>query len=212
MGSDSSDRTGIGDCRPMREISPAENMSVEVSLKLLPAAHRDIIAQIRSQKKDGTRQKPSAQLLDRSMLLNGPDRAAILDAIAGLVDENLAGRSEMCMQFADLLHRALAYLGLSARPVIGTCIYYNAGEEIYRWKHAWVRVDREVIDGNVDILPENPMVPAAITVAPYWGPITAIPADRRLREDHGAKFPPDNDVSEIWWPDLRSWLDEYIDR
>ena len=39
-----------------------------------------------------------------------------------------------------------------------------------------------MIDGNVDSLVENPMVPSSVNVAPYWGPITETPADRRSRE------------------------------
>jgi hypothetical protein len=47
-------------------------------------------------------------------------------------------------------------------------IYYGAdGEEIFRWQHAWVRIGNEVIDGNVDCLAENPLVPKAVSVAPY---------------------------------------------
>ena len=43
-----------------------------------------------------------------------------------LIDENYAGRSEMCQQFADLLHRALTHLQFPPRWVIGTAIYYDA--------------------------------------------------------------------------------------
>ena len=35
-----------------------------------------------------------------------------------------------------------------------------------------MRIRDEVIDGNVDSLDENPTVPKAFRVAPYWGPIT----------------------------------------
>ena len=114
------------------------------------------------------------------------------------------------MQFADLLQRALAHLNLPARAIMGTCIYFNDDREIFRWRHAWVRIGREVIDGNVDSLFENPMVPSSVAVAPYWGPINQVPPDRRLREDHGARLPPDNDVSDIWWPALAAWLDEHV--
>ncbi len=52
------------------------------------------------------------------------------------------------------------------------------------------------------------MVPPTVNLAPYWGPITEVPADRRLREEHGRGLPPDNDVSEVWWRELRAWLDK----
>ena len=68
-------------------------------------------------------------------------REKLLDKVAALVDENYAGRSEMCQQFADLLNRALAYLHFPSRGVMGTAIYFDdKGKEIFRWQHAWVRV------------------------------------------------------------------------
>jgi hypothetical protein len=114
----------------------------------------------------------------------------------------------MCLQFADLLNRALTHLQFPSRPVVGTAIYYGPeDEEIWRWRHAWVRIDDEVIDGNVDCLAENPVVPKAVSIAPYWGPIATMPPDRRLREERGTALPPDVDVDDTWWPDLKNWLD-----
>jgi hypothetical protein len=191
----------------MREISPAEDMSADDFLKLKSYEVQQLVGEIRGQKKKGTRPRPSVVLLDLSSLLTATQRHCILDAVASLADENLFGRSEMCVQFADLLQRALAHLNLPARSVVGEAIYYSDGREIFRWDHAWVRVGAEVIDGNVDTLLENPEVPPAVNIAPYWGPITQTPADRRLRERRGWTLPPDKDVSEIWWPELRNWLD-----
>ena len=141
-------------------------------------------------------------------MLDPKTRADLLDSIAALVDENLSGRSDMCRQFADLLQRALAHLRLPARPVLGTAIYFSNRREVFRWEHAWVRVGSEVIDGNVDSLYENPMVPPEVTVAPYWGPITNTPADRRLRQDKKRSLPADSDVAQIWWPELRARIDD----
>jgi hypothetical protein len=70
-----------------------------------------------------------------------------------------------------------------------------------------VRVGEEVIDGNVDSLIENPMVPKQVRILPYWGPITEVPKDRRLRENHGVALPPDVDVEGSWWPELKAWID-----
>jgi len=192
----------------MREISPAVNATVEEYLKQLPSEARAIVEEIRRQKQAGTRRLPSTTFIDRSSLLAGKDRMKLLDAVAALVDENYAGRSEMCQQFADLLHRALTHLGFPSRPVVGWAIYFSpAGEEIFRWRHAWVRVGDEVIDGNVDCLSENPMVPKTVRVTPYWGPVVQVPEDRRLREERYTPLPDDDDVSNIWWPELRAWLD-----
>lgn len=191
----------------MREISPAENRSVDDVLKLATPEMRQFVSRIREEKMLGTRPRPSHTLIDRSNLLNASGRRCILDRVANLVDENLFGRAEMCMQFADLLQRALAYLSLPSRSVRGKAIYYSAGKEIFRWDHVWVRIGGEVVDGNVDSLSENPLVPLVVKVLPYWGPIVDIPSDRRLREDQGQRLPADKDVSETWWPELHAWLE-----
>jgi len=170
---------------------------------------QEIVHRIRAEKAAGIRPKPSTSLIDRSSMLTPKRRRSILDMVAGLVDENLAGRSEMCTQFADLLSRALNHLNLSARPVVGTAVYYdNNGTKIFEWRYAWVRIGEDAIDGNVDSLFENPMVPPAVNIAPYWGPVKGTPADRKLREDHGAKLDHDTDVEDIWWPELQTWLDQ----
>lgn len=192
----------------MREISPCSNVGVEEFLLHVPAFARALVARIREQKREGTRPLPSVVTIDRSALLVAEKRHALLDRVAALVDENLVGRAEMCLQFANLLAKGLIHLGLSARAVVGEAIYSDAtGAELFRWRHAWVRVGDEVIDGNVDILAENPMVPPSVRVFPYWGPIRETPGDRHLREQRGERLSPDEDVDGIWWPELRQWLD-----
>lgn len=190
-----------------REISPALNATVEQYLRAVPSEVRAAIEEIRRQKVSGDRPYPSAVLLDSSSIFTSAHRGALLDRIAALVDENLSGRSDMCQQFADLLNRALVHLNFPSRPVAGWAMYFSpAGEELFRWRHAWVRVGDEVIDGNTDIVFENPLFPACVTAAPYWGPIKGL-TGRRLREDHGDSLPDDTDVVGTWWPDLRAWLD-----
>ncbi len=195
----------------MREISPAVNASADEFLNLLAPEARRIVVEIRRQKHASERSTPSPTLADRSALLTKAHRERLLDAVAALVDENLGGRSEMCYQFADLLHRALTYLKYPSKAVVGWAMYFSPdGQEIFRWRHAWVRIGEEVIDGNVDSLSENPKVPKTVRVAPYWGPISLMPPDRRLREERGATLPADGDVSDIWWPELRDWIDSEL--
>jgi hypothetical protein len=194
----------------MREISPGVGVSVDEYLQLVPAI-KPLVLAIRRQKETGGRQRPSTSLIDHSQLETKDFRGKLLDKVAALVDENYVGRSEMCQQFADLLHRALTHLQHSSRGVMGTAIYFDArGKEIFRWQHAWVRVGQETIDGNVDCLSENPAVPAQVRVSPYWGPVSQIPRDRRLREHHGTPLPVDVDVDEIWWPELKTWINESL--
>jgi hypothetical protein len=191
----------------MREISPATNASADEFLETRPSHAKLLVTEIRRQKQAGERLRPSSTLIDRSALLTKASRGHLLDAVAAFVDENLFGRSEMCLQFADLLRLALVHLKFPARPALGWAMYFGPdGQEIFRWRHAWVRVGNEAIDGNVDSLSENPMVPKTVTVPPYWGPITEMPIDRRLREEYGTSLSPDGDVSGIWWPELKSWL------
>jgi hypothetical protein len=176
----------------------------------MPPTFQNKVEDIRRQKNEGRRPKPSDCLIDNSILLNVQRRQSLLNKTAELVDENLCGRSEMCMQFAELLCRALVHLQLPARAILGEAAYYKSGKEIFRWQHAWVRVGEEVIDGNVDCLFENPMVPSTVRIASYWGPIDATPRDRRLRPRHRATLDPDSDVSEIWWPEMRKWLESSL--
>jgi len=193
----------------MREISPASNVSAEEYVGLMPASARALVQRIREQKRSGARKLPSMTLDDRSTLLGAEWRGALLDRVAALVDENLVGRSEMCLQFADLLSKALVYQGLPARAVVGDAIYSDEkGIELFRWRHAWVRIGDEVVDGNTDILHENPMVPKAVQLRPYWGPIRETPSDRHLRETRGEQLAPDEDVDGIWWPELKTWLEK----
>jgi len=181
-------------------------MTANDFLRLAPTDAQVIAREIRRQKEARSRPLPGAKLIDRSSLLLKPQREKLLNIIAGLVDENLFGRSEMCIQFADLLQRALSHIGLPARFVRGTAIYYRDNQEVFRWDHSWVRVGVEVIDGNTDSLAENPLVPPTVSAPPYWGPVTEVPPERRLREGPGGTAPPDRDVAELWWPDLLAWL------
>lgn len=188
-----------------REISPSPIATADEFFAMSGSEFQGIISDIRASKDDGTRPIPSATLVDRSTLLTPSKRAALLDYVADLVDENLAGRSEMCLQFAQLIHLALSHLGMDSNAVAGTAMYFSdKGEEVFRWNHAWVRVGDEVIDGNTDSMVENITVPDTVKAPPYWGPIKEIPR-RRVR---GYDPPPgDTDVDNEWWPRLRAWLD-----
>ncbi len=154
--------------KSMREISPALNMNIQDYLKLNP----DLIPfvdKIRKEKSLHTRPYPSKNFIDKGSILTPGFRKMLLDKVSELVDENLTGRSDMCQQFALLITKGLNKIGLSSLSVAGTAIYYDEGKEIFRWDHTWVVAGEEVIDGNVDILYENPLVPKNVCVYPYWG-------------------------------------------
>jgi hypothetical protein len=187
-----------------REISPALNASVDEYFSKMPPPIQGIISVIRAEKDNDARPLPSVRLVDRSALLTPAKRAALLDFVASLVDENLTGRSDMCLQYALLIHMALKHLGITNRAVRGEAIYYaDNGEEVFRWQHGWVRAGSEVIDGNTDSITENIMVPQDIKVDPYWGPIKGIPGRKLVEIDSPDSDP---DITNTWWRDLEAWL------
>jgi hypothetical protein len=196
----------------MREISPALNLSADEYLRTLPGPFRRQIAAIRMAKLEGTRPLPSASLVDTSVQLDAASRARLLDKTAALVDENLSGRADMCVQFAQLLDLALRHLGVRSRVALGKAKYFVDGQEVFSWPHAWVRIGDEVVDGNIDSVAENPMVPAIVVVPPYWGPINQTPPDRRFEENRSLVSAPDDDVERVWWPDMKDWLDRELRR
>jgi hypothetical protein len=189
-----------------REISPAVNLSADDYFARMPQPLQGIISTIRAEKEKDSRTLPSSSLLDRSAMLTAAQRTALVDKVASLVDENLTGRSDMCLQFALLLRLALNHLGLEAHAVTGTATYLSEkGRKVFAWPHGWVRAGREVIDGNVDSIFENIMVPRTVKVVPYWGPIKDIPG--RSLEQNGY-VEDDLDVMTTWWPKLENWLDK----
>jgi hypothetical protein len=201
-----SKKQSIGLKNYMREISPAYDMSSDDFLTRVPSKFIPLVNTIRNQKQANERPLPSKDLIDFSDLLTSEIRHKLIDKVALLVDENLFGRAEMCRQFDVLLSRALQSLSLQSQPVSGTAIYYIDGKEIFRWDHAWVRIGNEVIDANVDILEENPVVPKALQIRPYWGPVVKIPKDRMLRQNRSQRLQEDSDVDNIWWPDLLDFI------
>lgn len=193
----------------MREISPAQN-DPDCSKYLTEFPEQEsVINKIRKEKQDGRRPLPSQALIDKSLLLTAEQRIKLLDKVAVLVDENLTGRSDMCLQFALLLVLALKYLSIDARMVQGRAIYFQGNKKIFEWEHAWVRIGKEVIDGNIDSsCLENPVFLSGITIFPFWGTISDTPKDRFLKEIKSMPEFFSNDVENIWWIDLKQWLDK----
>lgn len=193
---------------PFREISPAVGMSAEEFWTANPPPLRAKITQIRRQKAANTRKKPSTSILDQSKLLTQELRGILVDRVGALVDENVWGRSEMCIQFADLLVRALSRLNLPARAAVGKASYQRKNGTWFTWDHAWVLVSDELIDANVDSLDENIMVPSDVRPRPYWGPLSCLPVTHQYKEEASEKLPLDTDVQTIWWPELEKFLGE----
>lgn len=192
-----------------REISPFVGVPTQEVLDWRPDL-REEADRVRAQKRQGERPRPSTRLTDGSHVLSPALRAQLLDRVAALVDENLVGRSGMCAQFADLLCRALVYLDVPARTVVGTARYYVEGREIFCWQHAWVCSGGEVVDGNADALAERSVGRPVLHLPSYWGAVADLPCDRKLESVEGKSFPPDPEVERVWWPELRCWLDQVL--
>lgn len=191
----------------MREISPAENVSVAEFLSMASPSVQAQVERLREQKRNNSRPMPSKHLTGNSEILDKEFREELLDHVAKLVDENLFGRSEMCQQFAMLVSKALNKLGFCAKVLRGVAKYPIG----FTWDHFWVETKEEIIDANVDILYENPAVPQDLAISPFWGKKIELPTDRKLRAKN-KKILPDTDVEEIWWPDLEQWIKQYNKR
>jgi hypothetical protein len=197
---------------PPREISPAENLSVKEFIKKIkknnPSLQR-ILKRIRDEKHQNKRSMPSSSIVGVCDFLPLNKRKILLDKIASLVDENLFGRSEMCIQFAALLEMALKEIGLNAKSVSGKAEYMYGDGKWFTWDHAWVTIDEKtIIDGNTDSMEENIMVPNGVSPPPYWGGINDLPDDRRYFPSK-LSLPPDSDI-EMWWQDLRVFIQENL--
>lgn len=137
------------------------------------------------------------------------DQKTLLDTIAKLVDENLFGRSEMCIQFALLLSIALCRLGYDAKAYKGKASYLKPDTTWFEWEHSWVIYNDIIIDGNVDSMIENPTIPDGLDPSPYWGKLKDLPNDRKFDLENSKIIDSkiDSDLG-IWIPDLERDLYE----
>ncbi len=143
----------------------------------------EILDGIMEGKKTGNRPKPSSKVVLGESKFSDKLRSTLIDVVGNIVDQNWCGRSEMCVLFAILLSDTLNALGANAKAIIGKGTYYGSDKTEFTWDHAWVLVDDEIVDGNVDSTVENPAVPDDIEPNNYWGKIYDLPEDRVLNED-----------------------------
>lgn len=192
------------------EVSPFVGAEVDLMLANNPEAMTRL-RRIRRQKNLGKRACPSQWLTISASPAEPDHRPALLDRIAELVDKNAFGRSEMCVQFAVLLERALHAMGVAARAVHGEAKYRKADGSWMTWPdHAWVRTDDdELIDGNIDSVTENPVMGDGLRPRSFWGPRLECPDDRQFPEGEPVTLDP-NDADDVdnWWSQLDAWLRE----
>jgi hypothetical protein len=164
-----------------------------------------LLRRIREEKARSIRPCPSARLSGEATRPPGELRARLLDKVAELVDENVFGRSEMCLQFAALLAKALRLQGITAEAKKGRARYVKLVGQWFTWDHAWVEYDDCVVDGNVDTMRENPLVDDGVDPPPFWGCRDEIPDSRQYDFSSCVPWCGDEDV-EAWWPRLDEWL------
>lgn len=162
-----------------------------------------IIDRIQSEKQKGRRPLPSSTLVSIGDIPTQIERVFLVDTCARLVDQNWAGRSEMCVVFAVLIRHGLCLLNYRAAVEVGKARYSMAGQS-FEWDHAWVQTEfGDIVDGNVDSLVENPFVPEGIEPKPYWGPLDSLPLDREF--DKVRDLPPERDEIELDANEIRKW-------
>jgi hypothetical protein len=167
---------------------------------------------VRRQKRAGTRPKPSTSFITIGGQPATEVRIALIDQIATLVDENIFGRHDMCLQFAALLERALRVMGIEAEARMGMTQYRRtSGSWTDQFLHAWVVLnDEQVVDGNADSLRENAMLGIGVIVNSFWGPVGQVPKDRLFLSDSTLDNANRNDPDVVtrWWPMLETWMRE----
>ena len=115
----------------MREISPALYMTADHYLERCPEL-KPIATEIRRQKEAGERAFPSMVLVDKSSMLTKDVRETLLDKVAALVDENVVSCSDMCLQFANPLNRALLHRG--SEPLVEHFVHTLCTPAVF-WRH-----------------------------------------------------------------------------
>ena len=141
-----------------------------------------ILERIQDEKAKDIRPLPSATLISLGSSPSQEERVFLVDTCACLVDQNWAGRCEMCVHFAILIRHGLELLGYQANVEVGKARYAMAGET-FEWHHAWVCTEfGDIVDGNVDSMVENPYVPEVIKPRPYWGSSDSLPSDREFHK------------------------------
>jgi hypothetical protein len=167
---------------------------------------QQILVRLTNEKLLGTRPLPSSTLISIGNHPALPTRRFLLDACARLVDRDLFGRSELCVQFAILLRSALKTLGDRASVERGVASY-RGSRSMFEWRHAWVRTaGGDIVDGNIDSIVENPYVPDDVRPHPYWGPAASTPSDRTLLKE--SELLPADEPSEPDWNNLFAWKRE----
>ena len=200
---------------PPREVSPARKLTADEYAKqvVIPAGGPPLaqLRRIRQEKAQGKRPRPSARMIGEASPPQREVQLKLVDKVAELVDENVFGRSEMCLQFAALLAKALTLLGFDATAKRGTARYRKPGGGWFSWDHAWVEYGECVVDANVDSMRENLLVDEGVDPASFWGQRDRIPDDRQIGFASATFWPGDED-SEYWWPRLEEWLRTEVNR
>lgn len=163
-----------------------------------------ILDLINEQKLKDTRPKPSLKLISNGEVPEQEVRRFLVDICSELVDENWAGRSEMCVYFAVLLRDALKLIGFQAHVHIGKATYTSTKNwKEFTWDHAWIVYDDYLVDGNVDSMVENPFIPIEIQPNPYWGLISMAPDDRKFKSERILN--PEFDTVELDETEIIEW-------
>jgi len=190
------------------ESNTQENIERMKSLYSTPELRTKILERaikIEEDKLSGNRALPHDNSILGDSIIPTEIQEELLDIVAIIVDQNQFGRSDMCMQFAVLLSEALKEMGHDAEVATGRGVYNSSTDpsEKFEWDHSWVELGDEIIDGNVDSLPENPAVGFDTSIKPtsFWGAKSDLPIDRKLIKKDTLSY----EDLKLRDPDLERW-------
>jgi hypothetical protein len=145
-------------------------------------AEQILLQKVNKEKRDKTRPKPSDKFINQGPSLSPEKRMKIIDLAGKLCDEEMfGGRFALCQQFAILVKYMLKKENIEAKIYTGDVSYFDAENE-FTWKHYWVEInENEIIDCNVDVMIDNPEVPAYLEPTNYWGLNKDLPNDRTFQ-------------------------------
>jgi len=103
-----------------------------------------------------------------------------------------------------LLRRGLMLFGIRSEVEIGKTQYNGSSGQRFELDHAWIRTESDdIVDGNIDVLAENPYAPNGLEPHAYWGPRELLPSDRVFSKT--GELNPDREDFELDMEDIRRW-------
>lgn len=168
---------------PWGDLIIRDRLHLEKVYSQNPQRFEAIRQRVRQDIEQGNRPWPYENLILFPSSLPNDTKIELLNLIAVVCERmgGVEGRSSQGVPFALLVQHALrANLAMDSKVMAGDATYQHNGLK-FSFCHAWVQTfEGEIIDGNVDVLADNPSAPDGLHVPAYWGPLSTLPGDRVL--------------------------------